>query len=436
MVPLTRASALARPAPALFALALAAAPAAGEAQGAQGAAIQTLAARALDPTGAGARALTLEMRPHESLAAALARAGVSREDAKAARTALLAAFDADGPHPGLSLKITLAAARPAMAGGMLTGLMFAPEDGGRLGLSREADGDLHLRRFEAAPVFAAPTIKLGSVKGSLYESIVASGVDPEMAARITGLFGRRLDLVRDVREGDRFRLVFDRQGAQAGAGDRGELLYADIATKAGVARLYRYQPAGAARAEWVDGDGDPRKAGLLRTPLEALRVTSTFGMRQHPLLGYTRMHQGVDFGAPEGTPVYAAADGVVEEARWDGGYGRWLKIRHGPALETGYAHLSGWAVTPGTTVRQGQVVGYVGETGLATGPHLHFEVFRSGRRIDPARTPVLSRAARDIAADPAFRARKAGIDAVVASLSAQCAEPGLFAGRPAARCIG
>lgn len=124
---------------------------------------------------------------------------------------------------------------------------------------------------------------------------------------------------------------------------------------------------------------------LLEAPVEATRISSGFGMRLHPILGFTRMHEGVDFAASEGSPVLAAGDGVVEEARWAGDYGRWLKIRHGSKFETGYAHLSAWApgIAPGVEVRRGEVVAFVGDSGLATGPHLHFEVIRDGHRIDP-----------------------------------------------------
>jgi murein DD-endopeptidase MepM/ murein hydrolase activator NlpD len=146
-------------------------------------------------------------------------------------------------------------------------------------------------------------------------------------------------------------------------------------------------------------------------------VTSAFGLRFHPLLGFTRMHQGVDFGASTGAPVLAAGDGVVEETRWAGGYGRWLRIRHGVAVETGYGHLSAWApgVKPGVRVRQGEVVGYVGDSGLATGPHLHFEVFDAGRRIDPRSAPAT--VVVGATPDPLFRSRRAAIDSEVSALA-------------------
>lgn len=378
------------------------------------------------------------MRPRENLSSALVRAGVPADEAARAATALQDDFDTVNPHPGLSLTLTLSPTPGAPALPQIVGLELTPREDERLGLSREADGALHLRRVQD-PVFVTPSLTRGVVHGSLYLSIVGAGVAPEMAAKVVGLFGRRMDLTRDVDSGDKFRLVFEqRHRADGRAVGSGELLYADVTTHDGVIRLYRYQAEWESAPEWIDGDGDPRRANLLRTPLDGARVTSNFGMRMHPLLGYTRMHQGVDFGAPVGTPVLAAADGVVEEARIAGDYGRWLKIRHSPVLETGYGHLSAWApgVAPGVAVRQGQVVAYVGDSGLSTGPHLHFEVFKGGQRIDPKSAPSLAKAGRDPAREPDFKARKASIDAAVANLAAECAAPGLFPASRAVRCVG
>lgn len=385
---------------------------------------------------ASVRPLTLEMRGHESLSATLRRAGLDADEADRASTALADDFDTVNPHPGLVLQLGLSSAGSAHP--RLASLELAPRDDERLGLFREADGGLHLRRVQT-PVFTTPSLTRGVVKGSLYLSIVEAGVSPDQAAKVVGLFGRRLDLARDIESGDHFRLVFEqRRRADGQVLDSGELLYAEIDTLGGRARLYRYQPPGSAKAEWVDGDAGPRITALLRTPVDGARLTSGFGMRLHPLLGFTRMHEGVDFGAPVGTPVLAAADGVVEEARWNGGYGRWLRIRHGSDLETGYGHLSAWVrgVSPGAAVRQGQVVAYVGATGLATGPHLHYEVFKAGRQIDPRTAPQFTLADRDPALDPDFRARRAIVDAAVASIAAACAVPSLFPPGQAPHCVG
>jgi murein DD-endopeptidase MepM/ murein hydrolase activator NlpD len=184
-----------------------------------------------------------------------------------------------------------------------------------------------------------------------------------------------------------------------------------------VTQFYRFQPRGGREAQYFDALGKDIKGFLLRTPVDGAHITSGFGMRMHPLLGYTRMHQGIDFGVPTGTPVFAAGDGVVEEARWAGGYGRWMKLRHSGGWETAYGHLSSWAVRPGAHVHQGQVIAYSGSTGESTGPHLHYEVIKGGTKINPkgANAPggtVLE--GRELAA---FRVEKTHIDALLSGAS-------------------
>ena len=156
-----------------------------------------------------------------------------------------------------------------------------------------------------------------------------------------------------------------------------------------------------------------------------MRVSSGFGMRLHPILGYTRMHPGIDFAAPKGTPVYAAGDGVIAEKRWAGGYGNWLMIKHQGGWATGYGHLSAYAagVHPGQSVHQGQLVAYVGSTGLSTGPHLHYEVINKGAKMDPRNAKVPSGTVlggRDLVA---FNAQRNRIDTLIAKAESNDAKP-------------
>jgi murein DD-endopeptidase MepM/ murein hydrolase activator NlpD len=364
---------------------------------------------------------SLVMGARESLPAALARGGLDRGEAQAIAAALADDFDVVNPHAGLRLALGLASAPAGQP--RLMRLSFAPPGRPRLDLIRGPGGDLSLQSAQT-DVFAEPSLVEGRIDGSLYLSMVGAGVAPETAAQIANLFGRRLDLARDVQSGDRFRLIFEAQRAGDGrATSERQLIYADLATRAGPARLYRIEGADGA-ARFVDGEGAAGAPLLLATPVDGARITSGFGLRFHPILGFTRMHQGLDFGAPVGAPVLAAGDGVVEEARWAGGYGRWLKIRHASGLETGYAHLSGWApgIAVGARVRQGEVVAFVGATGLATGPHLHFEVVRDGRRIDPKLAGAMSLAGSPGAGEVDLRARKARLDATLASLDPACAD--------------
>jgi murein DD-endopeptidase MepM/ murein hydrolase activator NlpD len=370
---------------------------------------------AIQPSPPPPQTLVVDMRPRESLAGALELGGLDGDEAAGAATALREDFDIVNPHPGLALDLALARAR-GDGRARLIWLSFKPSDDRQVTEWRSATGVFQVRDTQTA-VFAAPRRIDGVVDGSLYLSMVDASVDAAMAAKVVGLFGRGIDLSRDVESGDRFTLVFEQPQSSDGAvvGEK-TLLYAQVAGRTGVARLYRFQPRGGGPADYLDGGDGPSRA-LLATPIDGARVTSAFGPRLHPILGFTRMHQGVDFGAAERAPVLAAGDGVVEEARWSGGYGRWLKIRHAQGLETGYAHLSAWGagIGPGASVRQGDVVGFVGPSGLATGPHLHFEVFLDGRRTDPRLVRSVRTVRADLLPETAFRAQKARIDALVES---------------------
>ena len=196
--------------------------------------------------------------------------------------------------------------------------------------------------------------------------------------------------------------------------DVGDLMYAELR---GVT-FYRFKPAGAKEAQFFDANGKNLRSAMMRTPLQSFRrVSSSFGFRTHPISGYKKMHQGIDFAAGTGTPVVAPADGVVVEARRWGGYGNWLRIRHNNGLESGYGHLSryGSGIRAGQRVSQGQIVAYVGSTGASTGPHLHYELWRGGRRINPAGVRTQEGTELSGADLAAFRAEKARIDRIIAS---------------------
>ena len=171
---------------------------------------------------------------------------------------------------------------------------------------------------------------------------------------------------------------------------------------------------------------------MMQTPVDGARISSNFGMRRHPIAGYQRMHQGIDFAVGYGTPVVSAADGVVVEARRWGGYGNWVRIRHSNGLETGYAHLARFAsgLRAGQRVSQGQVIAYVGSTGASTGPHLHYEVWRNGQRINPRGISMPEGIILTGADLAAFQAQRARIDAMLAeergdAAAVQTAEAGL-----------
>jgi murein DD-endopeptidase MepM/ murein hydrolase activator NlpD len=357
--------------------------------------------------------VAMKVAPGETFEEAVQRLGVAPAEAQQAVHALGQAFDTVNIKAGLAFEAAVARPRGRRGPVRLIGLSMRTGPATAITLSRTFDGALRLREMEEK-IRAETTVAQGEMSDSLYASALAAGATPELTAEVVKLFAHQLDFSRDIKPGDKFRLVFDRKVTDSGRTvETGDLLYAEIGAKGKVTRFYRFQPPGASEAQFFDEFGKNIRGFLLRTPLDVVRITSGFGMRLHPILGYTRMHAGVDFGAPVGTPVYAAGDGLVEEARWAGGYGRYLKIRHNGQWETGYGHLSGWAVRPGERVHQGQVVAYVGSTGESTGPHLHYEVIMNGQKINPkgAKVPqgtIL--AGRELVA---FRAQEARVDGLL-----------------------
>jgi murein DD-endopeptidase MepM/ murein hydrolase activator NlpD len=197
---------------------------------------------------------------------------------------------------------------------------------------------------------------------------------------------------------DRFDLIVAHRRAATGETETGELLYAGLRHNRRDIGLMRWVEGG--KAQWFDDSGTGEQRNGMHRPVESTRVTSRFGMRMHPLLGYSRMHRGVDIGAAYGAPIMAAADGVVRFAGRHGGHGNYVLLKHGNNLMTGYAHMSRILVRPGSHVSAGQVIGYVGSTGLSTGPHLHYEVYRNNQPINPSSlrfTSVVRLAGKDLA---------------------------------------
>lgn len=238
----------------------------------------------------------------------------------------------------------------------------------------------------------------GDVTNGLYWSLRAAGASPQIAADYLKAIATRID-VGEVAPFDRFDFAV----AKGVPGEPDRLIYAglDRAQYEDV-KLLRWNLGG--RSDWFDGSTAPRVSSGLMAPV-AGRITSGFGYRYHPILRYARLHAGIDFGAAWGSPIAAAADGQVVGAGWAGGYGRQVRIAHSGGIVTTYSHMSGIAAEPGTIVKQGQVIGYVGSTGLSTGPHLHFEVRIGGQPVNPLTARLVSRTAFEGPQLTAFKAR-------------------------------
>ena len=357
--------------------------------------------------------VAMKVLPGETLKQSLLRLGLAPVEAEQAVRVMSETFDTVNIKAGLAFQA--AVARPLDHRGpvRLIGLSMRTGPATAISLSRTFDGALRVHETEEK-IKDETTVAQGRMADSLYTSAVAAGATPELTAQVVKLFSHKLDFSRDIHPDDRFRLVFDRKVSESGRTvEGGDLLYAEIGAKGQTTRFYRFKAAGATEAQYFDGDGKNIRGFLLRTPLDGAHITSGFGLRLHPILGFTKMHTGIDFGAPSGTPVFAAGDGVVKEARWAGGYGRWLEIQHNSQWATGYGHLSGWAVREGERVHQGQVVAYVGSTGRSTGPHLHYEVILGGQKINPTGAKVPQGAILGGRELVAFKAEKSKIDALL-----------------------
>lgn len=361
------------------------------------------------PGFAAPETLQLKVQQGETLQAAVQRLGVSANEAREVVEALSGGMDIARIKAGLAVDAAIAKPHETEGPVRLVNLSLRTGPATSLTLSRTFDGALTLRKLEEAVRDETVTAN-GQIEGSLYESATRLGATPTITAEVVKLFSHKLDFQRDIQPGDGFKLVFNRKVTETGRTvEVGGLEYAELH---GV-KFYRFDRGNS--VDFFDDTGKNIKGFLLRTPVDGARVTSTFGMRRHPVLGYTRAHQGIDFGAGTGTPILAAGDGVVLEAKRWAGYGNWLRIRHSAGWDTGYGHISRYAagIRPGVRVRQGQVVAYVGSTGLATGPHLHYEIWRGGARVNPQGAKIPQGTVLTGAELARFRAEKARIDGLV-----------------------
>ena len=226
-------------------------------------------------------------------------------------------------------------------------------------------------------------LKEGTIKSSLYKSATQENISPNIIIEFARLYGFQVDFQRDIRKNDSFQLIYETfVDENEKVIENGNILYANLILRGQYNQLY-YFPKKKFNGHY-DENGKSVKKALMKTPINGARLSSSFGMRKHPILGYNKMHKGTDFAAPEGTPIMASGDGVIIKAGWCGGGGNCVKIKHNKTYQTIYAHMKNFSnlAIPGNRVKQGQVIGYVGSTGMSTGPHLHYEVIENGKKIN------------------------------------------------------
>jgi hypothetical protein len=313
----------------------------------------------------------------DNLAKLLVRSGASYAEAGEAARIVGAAIPG-GVAPGTSIAINLGRRAP-------DGLRPIERIAFRAGLdlnvvlSGTAQG-LQLSTSRMA-VDNSPIRVRGRVGDGLYWALRASGVSPQAAGEYLRALASRIDVGDQVAPDDRFDLIIANRRAASGENQEGPLLYAAIDRAAAPdVRMMKWTIGG--RTDWVDANGAGRQVASMMWPVAA-PITSGFGVRFHPILHFARMHKGIDFGAHYGAPIVAAADGQVIRAGWAGGYGQQVRLSHAAGMGTSYSHMSRIVVAPGSFVRQGQLIGYVGTSGLSTGAHLHYEVYRGGVAVNP-----------------------------------------------------
>ena len=226
--------------------------------------------------------------------------------------------------------------------------------------------------------------KEGIIENSLYNTAIKLGIKPNTIIEFARLYGFQVDFQRDIWKGDSFQIIYEQFENEDGSlVENGDIIFSNLNIQGKDLNLYKFE-LGKNKIDYFDENGKSMKKTLMKTPINGARLSSPFGKRKHPILGFTKMHAGTDFAAPTGTPIMASGDGVVTRAQWCGGGGNCVKIKHNSVYQTVYAHMSkfGRGIKKGVRVKQGQIIGYVGSTGLSTGPHLHYEVIENGRKIN------------------------------------------------------
>jgi murein DD-endopeptidase MepM/ murein hydrolase activator NlpD len=356
----------------------------------------------------------IHVRPGDTLYGVLINAGVSEDDAKSAVGAIADVFSPRALRAGqeITLNITTASGlREETADPTLVGLSFEPSVTTDVKLTRNDTGD-----FIASAV-DKPTIEqnrraAGIIDSSLFDAAQEAGLPMPVVADLIKTFSFDVDFQRDIQDGDSFEVLYERMENEDGEFVKsGKILFASLTLSGKSIPIYYFERDG--EGEYFTPNGEAIRKSLLRTPVDGARITSGFGMRMHPVLGFSKMHKGIDFGAPTGTPIFAAGTGTIVEMGRKGSYGNYVRIRHNGEYQTAYAHMSKFAkgLHKGDQVRQGDVIGYVGATGRATGPHLHYEILVAGAQVNPGKVKTVANNKLTSKQLKAFQAQMAKIDA-------------------------
>ena len=280
--------------------------------------------------------------------------------------------------PGLTINITIDKSEEK-----IVNFTFPISKTKKLNLVRNLEGSDFQSREIIKNLKKEVLFKEGKITESLYKSATKSDIKPGIIIEFARIYGFEVDFQRDIRKNDSYQIVYEIfQDDQNKVYETGNIIFANLILRGQENRLYYFDKK--KYEGHYDLSGKSIQKALMKTPINGARLSSSFGMRKHPILGYNKMHKGTDFAAPKGTPVMASGNGKIIKARWCGGGGNCIKIKHNSTYSTVYAHLSAFArgIKSGKRVKQGEVIGYVGSTGMSTGPHLHYEVIENGKKIN------------------------------------------------------
>ena len=256
------------------------------------------------------------------------------------------------------------------------------------------------------------------IKNNLYSSAIEAKINPDTIIEFARIFGFEIDFQRDIRKNDYFRIVYDKYFDERGEYIKsGPIHYAYMSVNGREIVLYKFGDD--KDYSYYDSNGNSVEKALMKTPINGARLSSSFGMRKHPILGFNKMHKGTDFAAPSGTPIMASGSGTITRARWCGGGGNCIKIKHNSTYETIYAHMKNFAkgIKEGRKVKQGQIIGYVGSTGMSTGPHLHYEVLINGKQVNSQKLKLPSGKILKGADRELFEIHRIKTDVLIAEMS-------------------
>ncbi|HVJ41415.1 MAG TPA: peptidoglycan DD-metalloendopeptidase family protein [Dongiaceae bacterium] len=333
----------------------------------------------------------VSVRRGDTLFGVLVDAGMDQNEAQDAVGALADVFSPKALQVGQQITLNFNNVGDDQSGSndaKLVALSFEPSVTQDVTLKRNSDGDFVAKTVDK-PLTQKDTRVAGTIDSSLFEAAQEAGLPVAVVSDLIKTFSYDVDFQRDIHDGDSFEVYYERYENQDGAfAKAGHMLYAALTLGGKKVPMYYFEHDG--DGEYYGPNGESVRKSLLRTPIDGAKITSGFGMRLHPLLGYTRLHKGVDFGAPSGTPIYAAGNGTIVDMGFRSDYGNYIRVRHNDTYSTAYAHSSRFAagLHKGDRVKQGEVIAYVGATGEATGPHLHYEVLINNQQVNPATVKV------------------------------------------------